>query len=181
VEFTSGYTFLPPVWDLLLALTLKYKESRFYVSFKRRSNRSKVTCPRSQTRWSVMVIEPTIFEPESDTLTLSGWRSTFVTKIRMQKILVIFTTLLKPHHIGIHLKGIETSVQEVLLFLKSFHFWMSSITFWNFLKIPSVFKGLTTRPCCPSNYQAILQWGNGRLHTPISRLHTAISSTGSVR
>jgi hypothetical protein len=43
--------------------------------------------------------------------TLQGWRSTFVTKIRMQKKKNIgnFTTLLKPHNIGIHLKGIETS------------------------------------------------------------------------
>jgi hypothetical protein len=30
-----------------------------------------------------------------------------------------FTTLLKPHNIGIHLKGIETSFQVVPLFLKS--------------------------------------------------------------
>jgi hypothetical protein len=50
-------------------------------------------------------------------------------------------TLLKPHNIGIHLKGIETSSQVVPLFLKSFHFWVSYMTFWNFLKIPSVFKG----------------------------------------
>jgi hypothetical protein len=41
-----------------------------------------------------------------------------------------FTTLLKPHNnIGTHLKGIETSFQVVPLFLKSFHFWMSYITF----------------------------------------------------
>jgi hypothetical protein len=52
-----------------------------------------------------------------------------------------FTTLLKPHNIGTHLKGIETSFHVVPLFLKSFHFWVSYITFWNFLKIPSVFKG----------------------------------------
>jgi hypothetical protein len=30
-----------------------------------------------------------------------------------------FTTLLKPHNIGTHLKGIETSFQVVPLFLKS--------------------------------------------------------------
>jgi hypothetical protein len=30
-----------------------------------------------------------------------------------------FTTLLKPHNIGIHLKGIETSFQVVPLLLKS--------------------------------------------------------------
>jgi hypothetical protein len=50
-----------------------------------------------------------------------------------------FATLLKPHNIGTHLKGIETSFQVVPLFLKSFHFWVSYITFWNLLKIPSVF------------------------------------------
>jgi hypothetical protein len=33
-------------------------------------------------------------------------------------------TLLKPHNIGTHLKGIETSFQ-----VKSFHFWASYITF----------------------------------------------------
>jgi hypothetical protein len=53
-----------------------------------------------------------------------------------------FTNPLKPHNIGTHLKGIETSFQVVPLFLKSFHFWVSSITFWNVLKIPSVLKGL---------------------------------------
>jgi hypothetical protein len=40
-----------------------------------------------------------------------------------------FTTLLKHHNIGTHLKGIETSFQVVPLFLKSFHFWASYITF----------------------------------------------------
>jgi hypothetical protein len=40
-----------------------------------------------------------------------------------------FTNLLKPHNIGTHLKGIETSFQVVPLFLKSFHFWASCITF----------------------------------------------------
>jgi hypothetical protein len=43
-----------------------------------------------------------------------------------------FTTLLKPHNIGTHLKGIETSFQVVSLFLKSFHIWVSYITFCNF-------------------------------------------------
>jgi hypothetical protein len=47
-------------------------------------------------------------------------------------------TLLKPHNIGTHLKGIDTSFQVAPLLLKSFHFWVSYITFWNFLKIPSV-------------------------------------------
>jgi hypothetical protein len=40
-----------------------------------------------------------------------------------------FTTLLKPHNIGTHLKGIETSFQVVPLFVKSFYFWVSYITF----------------------------------------------------
>jgi hypothetical protein len=35
--------------------------------------------------------------------------------------------------------------QVVPLFLKSFHFSASDITFWNFLKIPSVFKGLNSQ------------------------------------
>jgi hypothetical protein len=39
------------------------------------------------------------------------------------------TTLLKPHNIGPHLKGIETSFQVVPVFLKSFHLWASYITF----------------------------------------------------
>jgi hypothetical protein len=38
-------------------------------------------------------------------------------------------TLLKPHNIGTHLQGIETSFQVVPLFLKSYHFWVSYITF----------------------------------------------------
>jgi hypothetical protein len=46
-----------------------------------------------------------------------------VTKSRMQKILVI----LRP--IGTHLKGIETCFQVVPLFFKSFHIWVSCITF----------------------------------------------------
>jgi hypothetical protein len=40
-----------------------------------------------------------------------------------------FTTVLKPHNIGTHLKGIETSFQVVPLFFESFHFWASYITF----------------------------------------------------
>jgi hypothetical protein len=43
------------------------------------------------------------------------------------KNIVNFTTLLKPHNIGTHLKGIDTSFQVVPLFLKSFHFWASYI------------------------------------------------------
>jgi hypothetical protein len=55
-----------------------------------------------------------------------------------------FTTLLEPHNIGTHLKGIATSFQVVPLFLISFHVWVSYVTFFNFLKIhvPSVLKGL---------------------------------------
>jgi hypothetical protein len=40
-----------------------------------------------------------------------------------------FTTLLKPHNIGTHLKDTETSFQVVPLFFKFFHFWVSNITF----------------------------------------------------
>jgi hypothetical protein len=70
---------------------------------------------------------------------MDGGLSTFFTKIRMQKNIGNFTTLLKPRNIGTHLKGIETSFQVVPLLLKSFHFWVSYITFRNFLKIHSVF------------------------------------------
>jgi hypothetical protein len=57
------------------------------------------------------------------------WSTTFVTKIRMPQNIGNFTTLLKPHNIGTHLKGIETSFQMAPLFLKSLHFWVSYITF----------------------------------------------------
>jgi hypothetical protein len=40
-----------------------------------------------------------------------------------------FTTPLKPHNIGTHLEGIETSFQVVPLFFKSFQFLVSYITF----------------------------------------------------
>jgi hypothetical protein len=40
-----------------------------------------------------------------------------------------FTTVLEPHNIGTHLKGIETSFHVVPLFIKSFHIWVSYITF----------------------------------------------------
>jgi hypothetical protein len=62
-----------------------------------------------------------------------------------------FTTLLKPHNIGTHWKGIETSFQAVLLFLIFFLFWVSYITFCNFLKMPSVFNGINydfSQQCC---------------------------------
>jgi hypothetical protein len=45
-----------------------------------------------------------------------GWRSTFVTKIRMQKNIGNLMTPFKPHNIDTHLKGIETSFQVVALF-----------------------------------------------------------------
>jgi hypothetical protein len=41
-------------------------------------------------------------------------------------------TLLNPHNIGHHLKGIETSFQVVPLFLKSFQFLVSYITYLTF-------------------------------------------------
>jgi hypothetical protein len=59
-----------------------------------------------------------------------------------------FMTLLKPHNIGTHLKGIETSFQVVPLFFKSFYFWVSYITFCNVLKIHSVLKGLIHNASC---------------------------------
>jgi hypothetical protein len=74
--------------------------------------------------------------------TFQGRRFTYVTKIRMQKNIGNLTTLLEPHNIGTHLKGIETSFQVVPLFLRSVHVRVSYITFWNSLKVPSVFKGL---------------------------------------
>jgi hypothetical protein len=74
-----------------------------------------------------------------------------------------FMTLLKPHNIGTHLKGIESSFQVVPLFFKSFHFWASYITFRNFLKIPSVFKGLIGSGKKPSRHLSFWEtnivWG----------------------
>jgi hypothetical protein len=49
---------------------------------------------------------------------------------------------LKPYNIGSCWKGLRISFHVVPLLSKSFHFWASFITFWNFLKKPSVFKGL---------------------------------------
>jgi hypothetical protein len=43
-----------------------------------------------------------------------------------------FTTLLKSHNIGTHLKGIETSFQVAPLFFKSSHFWVSYNHFLKF-------------------------------------------------
>jgi hypothetical protein len=37
------------------------------------------------------------------------------------------------------IKGIETSFR-VPLYLISFHFWVNYLPFWNFLKIPSVYR-----------------------------------------
>jgi hypothetical protein len=61
----------------------------------------------------------------------------FVTQIRMPKNIGNFTPLLKPNNIGTHLKSMEISFQVVHV-----HLFLISITFFNFLKIPSVFKGL---------------------------------------
>jgi hypothetical protein len=52
----------------------------------------------------------------------------------MQTNIGNFMILLKPHNIGTHLKGIETSFQVVPLFLKSFHFRVSYITFWKYIQ-----------------------------------------------
>jgi hypothetical protein len=60
-----------------------------------------------------------------------------------------FTTLLKPHNIGTHLKGIETSFQVVPLFLKSFHFWVSYITAEDVMVLPCDFD--FTAVCHDSN------------------------------
>jgi fumarate reductase subunit C len=49
---------------------------------------------------------------------------------------------LKPYNIGTCWKGLRISFHLVPLFSKSFHFWVSFITFCNFLKIPSVLKEL---------------------------------------
>jgi hypothetical protein len=51
-----------------------------------------------------------------------------------------FSTLLEPHNIGTRLKGIETNFQVVPLFLKSFHFLVSCITF--FSKYHQFLKGI---------------------------------------
>jgi hypothetical protein len=71
-----------------------------------------------------------------------------------------FTTLLKPHSIGTHLKGIETSFHVVPLFFKSFHFWVSYITFWNVLKILSYFSCLSLQ---------VKQRGEGIVHVRFLR------------
>jgi hypothetical protein len=68
-----------------------------------------------------------------------GWDNPIRTEVyfchQNQNVINIgnFTTLLKPHNIGTHLKGIETSFQVVPLVLKFIHVWVSCITFWNFL------------------------------------------------
>jgi hypothetical protein len=45
---------------------------------------------------------------------------------------------LKPNNIGSCWKGLRINFHVVPLSSKSFYFWMSFITFCNFLKIPSV-------------------------------------------
>jgi hypothetical protein len=49
---------------------------------------------------------------------------------------------LKPYNIGTCWKGLQISFHVVPFFSKSFHFWVSFITFCNFLKTPSVLKSL---------------------------------------
>jgi hypothetical protein len=76
---------------------------------------------------------------------LKSWLTlSFVTKIRMQKILVILRLYWNPITLVLIWKvlSIETSFQVTPLFLKSYHFCVSSNTFWNFLKIPLVLKEL---------------------------------------
>jgi hypothetical protein len=56
-DSTAGYTFTPGIDN-------QYKESNFFSSrFQIRSNRSKVTCPRSQVSW---LLNPRCSDHESD-------------------------------------------------------------------------------------------------------------------
>jgi hypothetical protein len=55
-----------------------------------------------------------------------------------------FTTLLKPHNNGTHLKGIKTSFQVVPLLFISFHFWASYITFSKYLQSLNLIFGIST-------------------------------------
>jgi hypothetical protein len=56
---------------------------------------------------------------------------------------------LKPHNIGTHLKGMEIIFQVVPLFLKSFHFWVSYITFCKFSQNTfSLYKELKLEYLC---------------------------------
>jgi hypothetical protein len=67
---------------------------------------------------------------------------------------------LKPYNIGTCWKGLWISFHVIPLFSKSFHFWVSFITFCNFLKIPSILKGL--------NYMYfLLQANNWFIHSAI--------------
>jgi hypothetical protein len=56
-------------------------------------------------------------------------------------------TLLQPHNIGTHLKGIETSFQVVPLFLKSFHF---GGELYHFLEFSQSLKGFRCLKCLTS-------------------------------
>jgi hypothetical protein len=49
-----------------------------------------------------------------------------------------FTTPLKPHNIGTHLKGIESSFEVIPLFLEYFNFWV----FYHVLKLSQNTFGL---------------------------------------
>jgi hypothetical protein len=57
-ESTSGYTFTPCVGSFACPGIDTQVQG---ISFKGRGNRSKVTCPRSQARWSLTGIEPTMY------------------------------------------------------------------------------------------------------------------------
>jgi hypothetical protein len=89
--------------------------------------------------------------PNSDMLmkrcwTLLGPRSTFVTKIRMQKILVILRLYWNPIILVVIWKVLRQA------FMWYFYFWNPSLFGWvislfcHFFKIPSIFKGLTCPP-----------------------------------
>jgi hypothetical protein len=68
-ESTAGYTFTSLGSFACPGIHTQVKESRFYVSFKGRGNRSKVTCQRSHTNWPVMVSNPRCSDHESATST----------------------------------------------------------------------------------------------------------------
>jgi hypothetical protein len=85
-------------------------------------------CPRSLTRTS--------FETPCTFSLL--WRSTFVTNIRMQKILVILWLYWNPITLVFIWKVLRQAFRRFNYFRNPST--VSSITFWNFLKILSVFK-----------------------------------------
>jgi hypothetical protein len=88
----------------------------------------------------------------------SGTEVSFCHQNQNVKNIGSFTTLLKPHNIGTHLKGIEPSLQVVPLFLKSF--WASYITLskYHFLKIPSDFRAIILGNLVKSARYILLLW-----------------------